>query len=83
MSLVVENLTKRSGEKTAVDHLSFSMETPGVFAFWEPMEPERPQRSGQYWVSWKLMRGKPSGTAGKLTGRRWLSVICRRSAASI
>lgn len=31
MSLVVENLTKRFGEKTAVDHLSFSMETPGVF----------------------------------------------------
>ena len=28
MSLVVENLTKRFGEKTAVDHLSFSMETP-------------------------------------------------------
>lgn len=31
MSLVVDNLTKRFGEKTAVDHLSFSMETPGVF----------------------------------------------------
>lgn len=31
MSLVVENLTKRFGEKTAVDHISFSMETPGVF----------------------------------------------------
>lgn len=31
MSLVVENLTKRFGDKTAVDHLSFSMETPGVF----------------------------------------------------
>ena len=55
----------------------------GYLAFWEPMEPERPQRSGQYWVSWKLMRGKPSGTAGKSTGRRWLSVICRRSAASM
>ena len=31
MRLVVENLTKRFGEKTAVDHISFSMETPGVF----------------------------------------------------
>lgn len=31
MSLVVENLTKRFGEKTAVAHISFSMETPGVF----------------------------------------------------
>lgn len=31
MSLIVENLTKRFGEKTAVDHLSFSMDTPGVF----------------------------------------------------
>lgn len=31
MSLVVENLTMRFGEKTAVDHISFSMETPGVF----------------------------------------------------
>ena len=31
MSLVVENLTKRFGEKTAVDHISFSMETPGGF----------------------------------------------------
>ena len=31
MSLVVENLTKRFGEKTAVDHISFSIETPGVF----------------------------------------------------
>ena len=31
MSLVVENLTKRFGEKTAVYHISFSMETPGVF----------------------------------------------------
>ena len=31
MSVVVENLTKRFGEKTAVDHISFSMETPGVF----------------------------------------------------
>lgn len=31
MSLVVENLTKRFWEKTAVDHISFSMETPGVF----------------------------------------------------
>ena len=27
----MENLTKRFGEKTAVDHISFSMETPGVF----------------------------------------------------
>lgn len=31
MSLIVENLTKRFGEKTAVNHLSFSMDTPGVF----------------------------------------------------
>lgn len=31
MGLVVNELTKRFGEKTAVDHLSFSMEAPGVF----------------------------------------------------
>lgn len=31
MSLIVENLTKRFGEKTAVDNLTFSMDSPGVF----------------------------------------------------
>ena len=31
MSLTVTNLTKRFGPKTAVDHLSFTMEQPGVY----------------------------------------------------
>lgn len=31
MGLAVQELTKRFGEKTAVDHLSFSMNAPGVF----------------------------------------------------
>ena len=31
MGLIVNELTKKFGEKTAVDHLSFSMEIPGVF----------------------------------------------------
>lgn len=31
MGLIVEGLTKKFGEKTAVDSLSFSMESPGVF----------------------------------------------------
>lgn len=83
MSLVVENLTKRFGEKTAVDHLSFSMETPGYLAFWEPMGRARPPRSGPYWGLWKLMKEKPSGMEERSTGRHWLSAICRRSAASI
>lgn len=32
MSLIVKDLTKKYGEKTVVDHLSFSIEKPGVFA---------------------------------------------------
>ena len=32
MSLIVNGLTKRYGEKTVVDHLSFQMEKPGVYA---------------------------------------------------
>lgn len=32
MSLVVTDLTKKYGEKTVVNHLSFSIEKPGVFA---------------------------------------------------
>lgn len=31
MSLVVDNLCKTFGEKTAVDHLSFQMDEPGIF----------------------------------------------------
>lgn len=31
MGLAVQDLTKQFGKKTAVDHLSFSMEEPGVF----------------------------------------------------
>lgn len=31
MGLLVEDLTKRFGQKTAVDHLNFSMDGPGVF----------------------------------------------------
>lgn len=31
MGLTVENLTKRFGEKTAIHHLNFVMEEPGVF----------------------------------------------------
>ncbi len=32
MSLIVKELTKKYGEKTVVDHLSFAMEKPGVYA---------------------------------------------------
>ena len=32
MSLIVKDLMKKYGEKTVVDHLSFSMEGPGVYA---------------------------------------------------
>ena len=32
MGLVVSGLTKRYGEKTVVDHLSFEMSRPGVYA---------------------------------------------------
>ncbi len=32
MSLIVSDLWKKYGEKTVVDHLSFSMEKPGVYA---------------------------------------------------
>lgn len=32
VSLIVKNLTKKYGDKTVVDHLSFSMENPGVYA---------------------------------------------------
>ncbi len=32
MSLIVEGLTKRYGDKVVVDHLSFAMEKPGVYA---------------------------------------------------
>ena len=33
MSLVVEHLSKKFGEKTAVEDLSFTINEPGVFAF--------------------------------------------------
>ena len=32
MSLIVKNLTKKYGNKTVLDRLSFSMEQPGVYA---------------------------------------------------
>ena len=32
MSLEVKNLVKKYGEKTVVNHLSFQMEQPGVYA---------------------------------------------------
>ena len=32
MGLIVDNLVKTYGEKTVVDHLSFSMDKPGVYA---------------------------------------------------
>ena len=32
MSLIVNNLTKKYGEKTVLDHLSFRMDQPGVYA---------------------------------------------------
>ncbi len=32
MSLIVEGLTKRYGDRVVVDHLSFAMEKPGVYA---------------------------------------------------
>ena len=31
MGLIVDHLTKKFGEKTAVDSLSFTMDSPGVF----------------------------------------------------
>ena len=52
MSLVVENLTKRFGEKTAVDHISFSMETPGVFGLlgdqWGRQDNHDPDNTGYH-----------------------------------
>jgi len=33
MSLVVTNLSKKYGEKTVVDHISFKLDHPGVYAF--------------------------------------------------
>ncbi len=33
MSLIVSNLTKKYGEKTVVDHISFELDKPGVYAF--------------------------------------------------
>ena len=32
MSLIVQDLTKRYGDKVVVDHLSFRMDQPGVYA---------------------------------------------------
>ena len=32
MSLIVSDLSKKYGNKTVVDHISFSMEKPGVYA---------------------------------------------------
>ena len=46
MSLVVKDLTKRYGDKVVVDHLSFAMSQPGVYACWAPTVQERPPASG-------------------------------------
>ena len=82
MSLVVENLTKRFGEKTAVDHLSFSMETPGVFGLLGTNGAGKTTTIRTILGIMEADEGKAQWN-GKSTGRRWLSVICRRSAASI
>ena len=48
MSLIVKDLTKKYGEKTVVDHLSFAMEKPGVYALLgKDMEAELKKGSGQ------------------------------------
>ena len=41
MSLVVQDLSKKYGTRTVVDHLSFEMNRPGVMHFLEQMEPEK------------------------------------------
>ncbi len=83
MSLVVENLTKRFGEKTAVDHLSFSMETPGVFGLLGTNGAGKTTTIRTILGIMEADEGKAQWNSRNTTGRRWLSVICRRSAASI
>ena len=43
MSLVVQDLSKKYGTRTVVDHLSFEMNRPGVYALLgtKKMEPEK------------------------------------------
>ena len=45
MSLVVSELYKKYGNKVVVDHLSFEMKEPGVYALLELMEREKPPPS--------------------------------------
>lgn len=41
MSLVVQDLSKKYGTRTVVDHLSFEMNRPVSMHFLEQMEPEK------------------------------------------
>ena len=43
-----ENLTKRFGDFTAVDHISFEVRRGEIFGFLEPTGPGRPPRCGCY-----------------------------------
>ena len=45
MSLTVKDLTKRYGDRTVVDRLSFGMPGPGVYACWAPTAREKPPAS--------------------------------------
>lgn len=83
MSLVVENLTKRFGEKTAVDHISFSMETPGVFGLLGTNGAGKTTTIRTILGIMEADEGKAQWNGRKSTERRWLSAICRRSAVSI
>lgn len=45
MSLTVKDLTKRYGDRTVVDRLSFGMPGPGCMPCWAPTAREKPPAS--------------------------------------
>ena len=47
-ALVVDHLTKRFGERTAFEDVSFSVAQGEVFGFLGPNGQERPPRSGRW-----------------------------------
>ena len=52
MSLEVKNLSKKYGEKTVLESLSFSMEKPGVYALLGTngaVQDWHRKRPGKYW----------------------------------
>lgn len=63
MGLEVRGITKKFGEKTAVDHLSFEMKEPGYSDFWEQTEQGKPRLSAIFWGLCSRMREKRCGTA--------------------